>query len=131
MAREKLVIVTRSGRHTFDVEVARTDAEKARGLMFRTRLAPGYGMLFPYGKASEASMWMRNTYISLDMIFVTAQGRVHRVEARTEPHSEKIISSHGEVTGVLEIAAGEAERLQIKAGDIVLHPHFGNSAEVP
>ncbi len=125
MKRDKLSIETGKGLVVFDIEVAETDAEKALGLMFRKRLDPGKGMLFPYSEPDEISMWMRNTFVSLDMVFVGKDGRVHRVEERTEPMSEKIILSQGPVTAVLEIGAGEAERLGIKAGDLVVHPHFG------
>jgi uncharacterized membrane protein (UPF0127 family) len=127
MARETLVIESGEARHTFDIEVARTPQEKAHGLMYRTTLPAGTGMLFPYEGAAEIQMWMRNTYIPLDMVFIRADGSIHRIEAHTEPMSEEIISSHGDVTGVLEIGAGEAARLGLKPGDVVHHAHFGTA----
>jgi len=124
MPRGELVITTASGRHPIKVEVADTEERKSLGLMFRTRVAPDTGMLFPYERPQEISMWMRNTYIPLDMVFIRADGTVHRIERRTEPLSEEIIDSHGEVTAVLELAAGEADRLAIAPGSRVEHAHF-------
>ena len=129
MDHETLIIETQGGQVHFDVEVARSVEEKAMGLMFRKKLERGRGMLFPYSKAEEISMWMRNTFISLDMVFIADDGRVHRIEERTQPMSEEIIESRGAVTAVLEIGAGEAERLGLKVGDKVLHAHFGTEAK--
>ncbi len=121
-ATDTLTIKTATATHTFKIEVAVTDAQKARGLMFRNKLPAGTGMLFPYAKAQEISMWMKNTYISLDMIFIRADGTIHRVAAETEPLSETIVASHGPVIAVLEIAGGEAKRLGLGPGDRVIHP---------
>jgi uncharacterized protein len=96
--------------------------------MYRTSLARNTGMLFPYPEARELSMWMKNTYIPLDMIFIRADGTIHRIEAMTEPLSERVIASRGAVTAVLEIAGGAAARLGLKAGDKVRHPHFAANA---
>lgn len=125
MRREALTLVTASGEHVIDVEIAETAEEKTMGLMFRTSLADDAGMLFPYSPPQEATMWMRNTYISLDMVFIRADGVVHRIERRTEPFSERIIASLGNVTGVLELKAGSADRLGLKPGDRVRHRLFG------
>lgn len=122
--RDPLVIITSSGAHEFDVEIAATPANQARGLMFRRSLAPEKGMLFVYPQTQYVSMWMRNTYISLDMVFILPDGRVHRIERRTEPHSERIIQSGARVAAVLELLAGTAERINLKPGDMVRHPHF-------
>jgi uncharacterized protein len=127
MRRESLTLVSTTGEHVIDVEVAQTAEEKALGLMFRTSLAEQTGMLFPFDAPQEVSMWMRNTYVSLDMIFIRADGVVHRIESRTEPLSERVITSGGPVTAVLELAAGVAVRLSLKAGDRVRHPHFGTA----
>ncbi|CFX04266.1 conserved exported protein of unknown function [Candidatus Filomicrobium marinum] len=128
MPRETLTIQSGEKTHTFEVEVARLPQEKSRGLMYRTELPVGTGMLFPYEEPTEIQMWMRNTYISLDMVFIRADGRVHRIAAYTEPMSDDIVSSHGDATGVLEIGGGEASRLGIKAGDLVRHAHFGTAS---
>ncbi len=92
--------------------------------MFRKSLPENRGMLFPYGKPKEITMWMRNTYIPLDMVFIRADGVVHRIEARTEPLSERYIGSEGPVLAVLELAGGVAEKLGLKPGDRVRHPLF-------
>jgi len=124
MRRETLKLITAQGTHTIDVEVTETPAEKAQGLMFRTRLADTSGMLFFYDTPQEITMWMRNTYIPLDMVFIRADGVVHRIEARTEPLSENIVASKGDVTACLELAGGAAERLGLKPGDKVEHRFF-------
>lgn len=122
---EKLELVTSAGVRTLDVEVARTVDQQAKGLMFRTALSDDQGMLFPHDKPREVSMWMRNTYIPLDMVFIRADGTVHRIAERTEPLSEKIVSSQGEVAAVLELAGGAAERLGLKVGDKIRHAAIG------
>lgn len=127
MRKDVLKLITASGTHTFQVEVAETAAEKARGLMFRRSLADDAGMIFPYSPPQEATMWMRNTYISLDMIFIRQDGTVHRVAANTEPFSEEVIASNGDVAAVLELKAGTAQNIQLKAGDKVLHKLFNTA----
>ena len=123
---ERLWLVPDSGTEIpIDIEVADDPKAKQLGLMFRTELPDGKGMLFPYGESREIGMWMRNTYIPLDMLFIRADGVIHRIEERTEPLSERLISSQGPVTAVLEIAGGAAARHGIKAGDRVRHPLFG------
>jgi len=124
MREDRLAIVTRSGEVAIDVEVAETEDQRALGLMYRTSLGDKRGMFFPYPKAEELTMWMRNTYIPLDMVFIRADGTVHRIERRTEPLSERIIASGGPVTAVLELAGGAAERLGVAPGDTVRHKHF-------
>ncbi|MEZ5855485.1 MAG: DUF192 domain-containing protein [Hyphomicrobiaceae bacterium] len=125
MRTETLKISTSSGVHSFEVEVAETGEEKARGLMFRRSLADNAGMLFPYAPPQEAQMWMKNTYISLDMVFIRKDGTVHRVEAGTEPFSERVISSRGAVSAVLELKAGIAASINLAPGDKVSHRLFG------
>ncbi len=123
---ETLEITTSAGVRTFQIEVARTQEQQAKGLMFRTALPDDHGMLFPHDKPREVTMWMRNTYIPLDMVFINADGKIRRIAERTEPLSEKIISSQGEVAAVLELAGGAAERLGVKPGDTVRHAVFGS-----
>ena len=130
MRLETLKLITARGAHVIDVEVTETPAEKAQGLMFRTRLADTSGMLFFYETPQEITMWMRNTYIPLDMVFIRADGIVHRIEARTEPLSENIIASRGDVTACLELAGGAAERLGLKPGDRVEHRFFKPGREI-
>jgi uncharacterized membrane protein (UPF0127 family) len=125
--RELLVIETSKGTYEFDVEIARTREQQSRGLMFRRTLGPRDGMLFVHAQPELVTMWMRNTYISLDMIFIRADGRIHRIENSAEPLSERIITSGDRVTAVLELRAGTAELMGIKPGDLVRHPHFNRS----
>jgi uncharacterized membrane protein (UPF0127 family) len=126
MRVDKLWLVIGAGQETpIDVEMAETPKEKELGLMFRTELADNQGMLFPYGAPQEVTMWMHNTYIPLDMVFIRADGTVHRIEQRAEPLSDRIISSEGQVSAVLEMAGGAAGRLGLKPGDRIRHPLFG------
>ncbi len=121
---QPLEIVTKSGVHVFSVEMATTEEEKTTGLMYRKELADGKGMLFDFSPEQEVSMWMKNTYISLDMIFIRADGRILRIAENTEPLSTRIIPSGGLAKGVLEVIAGTAQKYGIKAGDRVGHPLF-------
>jgi uncharacterized membrane protein (UPF0127 family) len=121
---ERLEIVSGERTIALDVEIADTASRQAVGLMYRTDLPESRGMLFIHDAPRELTMWMRNTYIPLDMVFIRADGTVHRIEAMTEPHSEEIIASKGPVTGVLEIAGGAAARMGLKPGDTVRHRHF-------
>lgn len=119
-----LEIVTKSGVHVFSVEMATTEEEKTTGLMYRKELADGKGMLFDFSPEQQVSMWMKNTYVSLDMIFIRADGRILRIAENTEPLSTKIISSGGLAKGVLEVVAGTAQKYGIQPGDRVAHPLF-------
>jgi len=127
LVRESIVLVSGAGEQRLDVEIANSDATRARGLMFRRSLGPDQGMLFLYDGEQPISMWMRNTYISLDMIFIRADGRIQSIARNTEPFSESVIRSGGPVSAVLEIAAGEAKRYGLKVGDEVRHSRFGNT----
>ena len=122
---EKLEILTAAGPQTFAVEVMRSDAERAKGLMFRRFLPPDRGMLFDFQADQPVMMWMRNTIIPLDMLFIARDGRIVNIAENTEPMSETTIPSDGPVTGVLEVSAGTAARLAIKKGDSVRHTMFG------
>ena len=110
-----LVLKTESGDHNFTIEVATTDEERARGLMYRRSLPENAGMLFIYDRPQRAAMWMKNTLIPLDMVFIAADGRVHRIESHTEPFSTAPIESEGEVAAVLELNAGQAGKIGLKA----------------
>ncbi|MFD2251197.1 hypothetical protein FHS82_000349 [Pseudochelatococcus lubricantis] len=116
---EPLTIVTASGRHSFVVEVARSQEEQALGLMGRRYLPADRGMIFDYTDAQPVAMWMENTFISLDMLFVDAQGRIVRIAERTEPLSRRIIPSGGPVRAVIELNAGTAARIGAAVGDSV------------
>jgi uncharacterized protein len=121
---QPLEIVTKSGVQVFSVEMATTDQEKETGLMYRKELADGRGMLFDFSPEQEVSMWMKNTFISLDMIFIRADGRILRIAENTEPQSTNIIPSRGLAKGVLEVIAGTARKYGIAPGDRVAHPLF-------
>ncbi|MEL6289085.1 MAG: DUF192 domain-containing protein [Pseudomonadota bacterium] len=122
-----LTIETRTGPVEFRVETARTPGEQARGLMFRRSLPADSGMIFLHARPQVLGMWMRNTYIPLDMLFIAANGRIARIARMTEPFSEATISSGTPVTAVLEIAGGRARALGIREGDLVRHPHFATA----
>jgi uncharacterized membrane protein (UPF0127 family) len=121
---ETLEIASKTGVHIFSVEIATTSEEKEKGLMYRQELADGKGMLFDFAPEQQISMWMKNTYISLDMIFIRADGRILRIAENTEPESTRIINSGGLARGVLEVPAGTAQKYGIVAGDRVSHPLF-------
>jgi uncharacterized membrane protein (UPF0127 family) len=121
---QSLEIVTKNGVRMFSVEMAVTDEQRAKGLMYRKELADGRGMLFDFTPEQSISMWMKNTYISLDMIFIGADGRVTRVAENTEPESTRIVSSGGPAKAVLEVIAGTARKYGIAQGDQVVHPLF-------
>ncbi len=123
--RSTLQIATPDARlHKIDVWVADNDERRMRGLMFVDTLADDAGMLFIYPQSQPISMWMKNTHLSLDMLFVTANGRVHRVVENTKPMSTDTISSGGIVFAVVELKAGSAARMKIRAGAQVIHPAF-------
>ncbi len=121
---EKLEIVTTSGPHSFSVEVMRTDRQRERGLMYRRFLPPDRGMLFDFGTERPIMMWMKNTFISLDMIFIGRTGKVVGLAENAEPLSEKIIPSGAPAYGVLEVNAGTIANIGVKIGDSVRHPLF-------
>jgi hypothetical protein len=118
---EPVVIVSESGRHTIDAEIADTPGTRATGLMFRRSLAADSGMLFIYDTPQNITMWMKNTYISLDMIFADAKGKIIRIARDTEPFSTDIIEAGGPAKVVLEVPAGTAKRLKLKRGDLLEH----------
>ena len=122
----KLVIATAAGRHTFTVELAANPQDRARGLMYGRSLAPDAGMLFDYGTPVRIAMWMKNTYIPLDMIFISADGTISHIAQRTVPHSLATIEGPAPARAVLELNGGSAARLGIRVGDRVLHPVFGS-----
>lgn len=121
-ARSTLTIETASGVHEFRVELALTPSQHAQGLMFRQRMAPDAGMLFVYNVEEVVTMWMRNTFIPLDMVFIDSRGRIAHIAERTVPQSEAVISSGGPVVAVLELNAGTASRLKLRPGDRVRSP---------
>ena len=119
---QELEIVSKNGVHPFQVEMALTPEEHERGLMFRRELPVGQGMLFDFGFDQPVAFWMKNTYVSLDMMFIRGDGRILRIAERAEPLSERNIPSGGPVRWVLEVIAGTARKFGIAAGDQVGGP---------
>lgn len=123
----EIVVMGEAGEttsHVFQFEFADTDAKRATGLMHRAEIAPDRGMLFDFKRDRMVSMWMRNTFISLDMLFVDASGEIVTIAENTVPHLERPVSSRVRVRGVLEVAAGTVQRLGIKTGDRIKHAMF-------
>lgn len=126
-ARESLAIETGGKSHTFSVELALSNRQQMQGLMFRRRMAADAGMLFVYRREEPTAMWMKNTFIPLDMLFIASDGRIVRIAERTVPLSEAIVSSGGPVIAVLELNAGTASRLGIKPGDRIVSAALGTA----
>lgn len=120
----KLTIHSASGDHTFNIEIVDTAESRAKGLMYRQELAPDAGMLFDFLGEQQVSFWMRNTFIPLDMVFITADGLVKNVHVNAKPHDPTGIPSDGPVQFVLEIPGGRSVELGIEAGDTVTHPRI-------
>ena len=108
-----LEIASKTGVHSFSVEVVATEAEREKGLMFRRELPEGRGMLFDFQTEQPVAFWMKNTYVPLDMIFIREDGRILRIAENTEPLSERLVPSGGPVLAVLEVIAGTAKKLGI------------------
>lgn len=122
-----LAIQTSDKVHRFKVEVATKPEERAQGLMFRRTLAADAGMLFDFGRTEPVAMWMKNTFIPLDMLFITSDGTIVNIAQRTVPESLTAIPSAKPVRYVLEVASGTASRLGLKPGDKVLYPAMGSA----
>jgi uncharacterized protein len=122
---QPLVIETANGPVSFTVELATTSEERSQGLMNREEMADDHGMIFDFGATRPVMMWMKNTILPLDMVFLAPDGEVLGVAAEAVPFSETIISSPGPVRYVLEINAGLAAEKGIAAGDKVVHPAVG------
>jgi hypothetical protein len=126
-ATEPLTISTRQGAFRFRVEIADEEAERQQGLMFRRTLASDHGMLFVFGETREIAMWMKDTPLSLDMVFVRADGTVASIAERTQPFSEAIVASGEPVAFVLELRAGVSRLIGLKPGDRLEHRAFGRN----
>ena len=123
--RDEIAIETAAGdRHVFEVELAVSPEQRAQGLMFRRSMAATAGMLFLFEGSRERAMWMKNTFIPLDMLFIDQGGVIVRIHERSVPQSLQAIASGQAVSAVLELNAGTSSRLSIKPGDRVIHPAF-------
>ena len=120
-----LDIATKSGVHPFSVELATTEPEREKGLMFRKELPEGQGMLFDFHREQDVGFWMQNTYIPLDMIFIKADGRILRIAENAKPMSTDVVPSNGPVRFVLEVIAGTSRKMGIAPGDRVASPLIG------
>ena len=123
---EALSIVSEAATHEFMVEIADTADKQTRGLMYRDVVDPDKGMLFEYAEQGVLSIWMKNTGVPLDVIFIRQNGKILKIEHSATPYSLRSISSEATVAGVLELAGGRALELGIMPGDEVKHPFFGN-----
>lgn len=124
-----LTIESANGAHAFTVEIADEPEEITTGLMNRESMDPDAGMLFDFGQPREAAMWMKNTLIPLDMLFMDPQGKVIAIAREAVPGSLRTITPGVPVKSVLELNGGRAEELGIEPGDKVIHPIFGNADE--
>ena len=115
-----------NGQFEFVVELAVSPAQRSQGLMFRESLEEDRGMLFDFGRPQRASMWMRNTYVPLDMLFIASDGRITQIAANTQPLSDAVVASREPVRAVLELRGGVSAKLGIEPGDRVIHPLFGD-----
>jgi uncharacterized membrane protein (UPF0127 family) len=125
---QPLSIVTADGRtHAFNVEIAATDSQKERGLMFRKQMAEDHGMLFVFAAPGERNFWMKNTEIPLDIVYIEADGTIHHIAHDAKPQDLTPLPSQGAVMHVLELNGGLTARMGIKEGDVVHHAAFGNA----
>jgi uncharacterized protein len=124
----ELTIKTAAGRYyPFSEELATNDAQRAHGLMFRKQMNADHGMLFDFGSPRRVSMWMENTVLALDMVFIQTDGTISHIHQNAVPYSRDIIDSHGPVKYVLELNAGRTRALGIRVGDKVIGAPLGTS----
>jgi uncharacterized protein len=126
---EQITIVTALASTMMQAEIADTDELRERGLMFRHIMPPDHAMLFDFGKPRPAAMWMKNTYMSLDMVFVREDGTIAAIAENTVPKSLDTISVQEPVEGVIELAAGTVKKLGIHQNDKVFHRIFKTKEE--
>jgi uncharacterized protein len=119
---EPLVIAAKGGPKSYSVEIADDSSERAVGMMFRKTAPQDRAMLFDFGQTRMVTMWMRDTYVPLDILFIDESMRIVKISANAVPRSDDIIGSGGPVRFALELAAGEAERDRLSIGDLVQHP---------
>lgn len=119
LPRAEVVAETAGGEHRFQVWIAADDSSRARGLMFVREMPADHGMLFLFERAQYASFWMRNTWLALDIAFIGADGRVVNIAQGTTPFSEAPIPSAAPVIAALELLAGTAARVGLRAGDTI------------
>ncbi|TDK38776.1 DUF192 domain-containing protein [Rhizobium deserti] len=126
-SQQELLIKSSEKTHRFTVELALNDKQRAQGLMFRKEMAPDHGMLFDFDEVRPVAMWMENTILPLDMLFIQKDGTISHIHADAVPYSRDVIDSRGPVAFVLELNAGRARALGIKIGDKVVSKQIGNA----
>ncbi|MCK5423893.1 MAG: DUF192 domain-containing protein [Emcibacter sp.] len=125
-SRSELSVLAVGHKYRFKVEIAETDDQRARGLMFREKMADRDGMLFLFKENKMVTMWMKNTFIPLDILFINQKGLIVHIAKSTVPHSLDVISSHESVISALELNAGMTNKLNIRVGDRIEHPFFSH-----
>ncbi len=125
---EKLAILTETGKKTFDVEIADTLEEQSRGMMYRETVPEMTGMLFEFAEPKVATIWMKNTAVSLDILFIRSNGKILKIEHSATPYSLRSASSEAPIAAVLELGAGQALELGIKPGDSIAHEFFNTES---
>lgn len=128
LPQARVEILTRTGVHRFEVWIAADDQSRERGLMHVHGLPPERGMLFLFAQPQYAAFWMKDTWISLDMVFIGPDGAVVNVAEATRPHSLEAVESDGPVVAVLEVRAGTARRIALAPGDQVVLPTLRTTA---
>lgn len=123
-----LTIISETGEHKFMVEEAKTLDQQARGMMFREEMAEDTGMIFEFAEPKVATIWMKNTAIPLDLLFVRSNGKILKIEHMAQPYKLRSASSEAIVAAVVELKGGISKDLGIQPGDIIKHTFFGNSA---
>jgi uncharacterized membrane protein (UPF0127 family) len=131
LERSSIRVITASGRHDFKVWIADNEKSRERGLMFIKSLPPDQGMLFLFEEPRYAAFWMKNTYLSLDLVFIGPDGVVVNIARGAKPQSLEPIESEAPVKGVLELLAGTAVKIGLTPGSHVLYPAFESPAASP
>jgi len=121
---QPLVIKSADGEHKFTVEEAKTLDQQARGMMFREKMDPETGMIFEFVEPKVATIWMKNTAIPLDILFVRSNGKILKIEHSHQPYTLRSASSEAVVAAVVELAGGRSKELGIRPGDVIDHPFF-------
>ena len=118
--KTNLTIISDSKEHVFNIEIADTEEKKKQGLMFRTKLKKNEGMIFDFGETKPVSMWMKNTYIPLDMIFISEEGKILDFIENAKPLSETILTPKFAARYALEVNGGTVKKLGLNVGDSVI-----------
>ena len=124
-----LTVVSADATHEFTIERAISLDQQARGMMFRETMDPNSGMLFEFDEPKIATIWMKNTPLPLDILFVRSNGKILKIEHMAQPYKLRSASSEAIVAAVLELQGGRSKELGIMPGDLVQHEFFGTEAK--